>query len=350
MAKKQEESYPSYSELAKKLKTDGPGRLYLLWGEEDYLVSAFAAEVEKLCVTESSADFDKKQIEGPVPDLNELEDALRAMPFFGERTYVEVSKVEMTRCTDARYQEILGDIPEWCTVVITLAPDTAPNFTLKLSKMLRDKYTAHCFHPQEGAELYNWIRRRFQAQGKRIERPEIEHLVFISGNLMTRLVQEINKICAYSSGDIIRKEDIDAVAHHLPEADVFEMTELLSSGNVDKAAALFADLLASDSDPGAPIKILAAMAGQYRGLYAVSLANKKGLGPDFIKKATGKPDFVVKKLQKVAKAYRLKDLRRAVLLMAQTDYRMKGGDAAAGEDPREALGDLFLRLALMTHA
>ena len=49
MKKKKEPALNSSAEI-KKLKEEGPERLYLLWGEEDYLRDSFLQTLREICV------------------------------------------------------------------------------------------------------------------------------------------------------------------------------------------------------------------------------------------------------------------------------------------------------------
>lgn len=68
--------------------------------------------------------------------------------------------------------------------------------------------------------LIDWLIRRFSAAGKSIELEAAQRLIFISGDLMSRLIPEIEKVAAYAKGDRVTVADVEAVANHIPEAVV----------------------------------------------------------------------------------------------------------------------------------
>ena len=59
MAKKRgkDEEKLNYSAAVRELKADGPKRLYLLWGPEDYLREQYLAQLKKICLPEREDDF-----------------------------------------------------------------------------------------------------------------------------------------------------------------------------------------------------------------------------------------------------------------------------------------------------
>ena len=72
--------------------------------------------------------------------------------------------------------------------------------------------------------------RRLDFNGKQIDLAAAQRLISVSGDLMNRLIPEIGKLAAYAKDERVTVGDVDAVAHHIPEAVVFDMTEKLSVG------------------------------------------------------------------------------------------------------------------------
>ena len=96
---------------------------------------------------------------------------------------------------------------------------------------------------------------------------------------MSGLIPEINKIAAYAKGDKVTIEDVNTVAHHVPEAVVFDMTESMARGEYNAAMSLLGELL--DDKNNEPIMILAVLGNQMRQLYAASVAIQSGQGKDY---------------------------------------------------------------------
>lgn len=330
-----------FSALRRRLREQGPGRVYLLYGEEDYLREAFFGELKRLCV-DSENSFNYRRLAGEGLDMTELSEAVNALPFFAERTLVEVRGFEINRLRDAQSAEftgILSDMPEYCTLVLLPPVGYEPDGRLAVFRAVKKYGEAINFTPQGGSALVNWIQRRFAAMGKAISRPDAEHLVFISGSLMNRLIPEIEKIGSYAQGETVTRGDIDTVAHHLPEARVFEMTEKLSKRDYDGAVGILAELMQMKDEP--PVKTLAAVGKQMRDLYAARVALDAGLGRGFVSEVCGiRYDFVAERLLSSARGFTQEQLAHAVRLCAETDYRMKtGGDDAA------LLCELVMRIA-----
>ena len=340
MAKKKEEAFNYPAEL-RTLKERGPEHLYLLWGPEDYLREQYLFQLKKICLPEGEDDFSYKRIDGPALDANAFQQAVDAMPFMTEHTLIELRDVDINKLDDAdACLKTISDIPDYCTIVFVQNAEYEPDGRLRFVKALRSEGKELKFTRQSQGMLTDWIVRRFAAAGKRIDLSAAQRLIFISGDLMSRLIPEIEKIAAYAGTDKVTQEDVEAVANHIPEAVVFEMTELMAQKKVNSALSVLSELLADKNNE--PIMMLAVLGKQMRQLYAARLALEKNLGTKYVMEVCSmKYDYIASKLLTAAKGFTLDQLRRAVELCAETDYRMK----SSGADPKELLKEAVLRIA-----
>ncbi|MEG1632949.1 MAG: DNA polymerase III subunit delta [Oscillospiraceae bacterium] len=341
MAKKEDKL--NYNALRAGLLKNGPGRLYFLYGPEDYLRELFLEELKKLCVPGGASDFGYRRLNGPALDLRELSGAVNSLPFMSERTLVEIHGFDLNKCREAEADElekILSDLPDYCTVVFVPAAEYEPDWRLRAGKSIKKHGEAIKFTSQEQGQLITWIKRRFAALGKTADNAAATSLIFLSGDIMSGLIPEIEKIAASVQGDSVSAAEVERYAHHLPEAKVFELTDRMSARDWDGAAALLAELLTAGEEP---IRTLAAVGQQLRRLYAARLAIDQKLGAAYVSKTCGiKFDFITDKLMRAARGFTQSQLRRAVALCAETDYAMK----SSSEDNVDLMKTLLLRLAV----
>ncbi len=323
------------------MKERGPERLYLLWGPEDYLREQYLLTLKKLCLPEGEDSFSYKRINGPELDVRALAQAVDAVPFLTERSLVEVRDAELNRIDESeKLLTLLRDIPDYCTLVFVQNARFEPDGRLKLIKGIRGLGRELKFSQASQGQLIDWILRRFAALGKSAELDAIQRLIFISGDLMNRLIPEIEKIAAYTRGERVTVSDVEAVANHIPEAVIFDMTDFIAQRKYNAALAVLAELLADKSNE--PIPILALLGTQMRKLYAARLAIERGLGTKFLMDVCAlKYDFLATKLLQSARGFTLAQLRRAVELCAEADYKIK----SSSFDDKELLTETVLRIA-----
>ncbi len=337
---KQEERF-NYAAQVRRLKEEGPQRLYLLWGPEDYLREQFLSQLKKICLPEGEDSFSYKRLDGPELDVDELRFAIDALPFMTERSFVELRDVDINKLREPeKYIALLSDIPEYCTAVFVQSAQYEPDGRLKINKALKELAVELKFTQQSQGMLIDWLTRRFAAAGKGITLEAAQRLIFVSGDLMSGLIPEIEKVAAYAKGEKVTVEDVDAVANHIPEAVIFDMTDLIAQKKVNSALSVLAELLADKNNE--PIPMLAMLGVQMRKLYAARLAIEQNLGTKYVMEACAiKYDYVAARLLSSARGFTLPQLKRAVELCAETDYRIK----SSGQDDRELLKEAVLRIA-----
>ena len=265
----------NYNAELQLLKQQGPGRLYLIYGEEEYLRDRFLEALRAACVPEGN-EFSLRRLAGKSASLGDISEAVDAMPFFTERSYVEIRDYDLNRCKDETWKqlkEVLENIPDWCTVVFVQSPELVPDGRLAAVKGLKKLGKALEITHQDAATLAGWVRKRFQALGKDIRRDDADYLVFLSGTAMLRLIPEIEKAAAYAGDQLVTRADIDATANRLPEAQIWSLTDRLAEGKFDEAAGVLSDLL-SDKD-NHPILLTAILGQQYRRMYAAKVCQEK---------------------------------------------------------------------------
>ena len=326
---KQKEKGVRYQDAVRALKQDGPQRLYVLYGVEDYLREQFLTQLKAACLPEGESEFSFHRFDGAALDLQTLADAVDAMPFLTERSFIEVRGLDTNKLPEAeaaRFVSLISDLPDYCTVALVMDTAFSPDGRLKVTKALKKSGEMLEFAAQEGSTLVSWVARRFSAWEKRITTADAEYLITITGGLMNRMIPEIDKISAYAKDNVVTRADIDAVTEKVPDAVVFEMTDLLAAGNADGAMEKLSELLTDKNN--VPIMLLAVVGQQLRRLYYAKIAASEGLSTGDVMELCGlRYDFIAQKLQQQARRFPLEVLERAVVRCTEADYEMKHSSA-----------------------
>ncbi|MCR5663975.1 MAG: DNA polymerase III subunit delta [Oscillospiraceae bacterium] len=341
MAKKTKNERPFvYKAVVNELYEAGPKALYLLYGPEDYLREDYLGKLKALCIPEGEDSFSYKRFNGPGVDLRELAEAMDTPPFLTERSFIEIRDEDLNQLSDAKsFLSLLETIPDYCTVALVQGTQFTPDGRLKTVGAIRRLAVEIKFTQSPEDVLIKWIARRFAAFGKRIEMEAAQHLIFVSGNLMNRLIPEIDKIAAYAKGEAVTVADVDAVAHHLPEAQVYEMADHLSRHEYNVAMQVLYELLSDKNNK--PVAILAMLGSQMRRLYAARLAIDEGLGADYLSELYGNTGSFAFRQLNSARGFSLEQLKRAVEICAETDLQLKSSSA----DDAALLEEAVLRIA-----
>lgn len=327
----------------KSLKEGMPERCYILYGQERYLREHYARELRKAVLGSDDDPFNLRQYEGKNLDLTELSEAVDAYPSFAERTMIEVRDYDLFQGAEEERKQlisILNELPEYCCLVFLY--DT---LEYKADKRKKNLYEAirSCavsveFPVQGQSELVRWVIRRFAAQKKEITRDDAAYLIFLCGSLMEGLINEIGKIAVYAKDSRITREDIDAAAVPVVEAQTFRLTDALASKRYEEAAELMHKLFQLNTEP---IAVNAMIGSQLRRLYAAHLAKGAGMGLHELMEITGSSEYACRQYLRICSGFSSAWYRNGLRRCAEADLRLKTG---AG-DPNDVMISLFLQLA-----
>ena len=341
MAKKQ--AAPNgLQELKTSIKNKSLDRLYFFHGEETFLLNHYLTQMKKLTLDPLTESFNFHRLNSETFDIRDFADAVENLPMMAESTFVQVDDIDLFKLNEgdrSKMAEILSDIPEYCTVVFTyLTVGWKPD---KRLKKLWEAVDGGCiveFAKQDQRDLIAWVTRHFAANKKRISTDLCAYLIDITGGTMTALSGEIDKICAYSGADEIRKTEIDAVTEPVLDAVVFQMTDLLSSGRYDQALLKLQQLLKMQQEP---LAILGAVGGHFRRIGTARTLLDNGKNSSELQKLCGIPDYPARKTMEAARRFRPEFCRKAARLVLETDYKMK----TSFDDSERLLELLILQLA-----
>lgn len=344
MAKQQPQTNEQLRQFREDLKAGRPGRFYVFYGEERYLLEHYLQELRKKLVAGPMEAFNYRRLTQENATVTALRDAVEAVPMMAERTLVQVDDFDLfDRSEDERDAlcALMEDLPETCCLVLQY--DTVPyKKNAKYKKLCDALKRSACevkFSKQTAAELSPWIARHFRAYGKSITPDLCQYLIFRTGGMMSAIASEIGKIAAYSRADAIVRADIDAVVEPVVSAIVFDVTDAFAAGDHAQAFSRLEELLLTQEEP---IALLASLGSHFRKVLAAKAVLSAGKNKETLKPLIGTDsDFYASKL--LGQAGRLSDefCRRAAELCYDADCRMKGSP----EENEDILRLLMLRLS-----
>lgn len=333
----------SLQELKQDIRSHQLKRLYIFYGEENFLLRHYLEQIKKKVVDPLTESFNYHKLTKENFDIQVLTDAVESLPMMAENTFVWVDDIDIFKLADnerTRIAELFADIPDYCTVLLTYETTA-----WKPDKRLKKLWDAVCsfatvveFPKQGQRELVTWVGRHFAAEGKKIAPELCIYLIEITGGTMTALAGEISKIAAYSGSDIIVKEDIDAVTEPVLDAVVFQMTELLGEGRFGPALEKLQQLLKLQQKP---LAILGAIGSHFRRISTAHVLNSNGCGVSDMVRLTGLKDYAVKKTMAAAKRFDPQFCSFVAEQVMEVDMQMK----TSFDDSERLLELLILRLA-----
>ena len=318
------------------------GNLLVVYGEEDYYRQQIVTALpEALFQGVDSADraitsFDKDT------DLNELASIINTYPFFSGQSLVVLKDEKLLAAkaeSEARKQQldkladILSDIPDYCTVLVSASK---LDKRTKLFKALK-KTALMCECPSiKLNNLSQWLDGQAAAYGARWSFDAvgkiIEYLQPVDKIPLKLLQQEIAKLAVYAGE---RREwtaeDVESIFSALPEASSFAIINALGKRNLPEVLVL----LAAEKKKGTNVLPLCALITfKLRQMLQYLELSSRGFDYKGIVAELKLNPYVAKNLQREVRGFTAQALTKALLELAQLniDLRKGGRDYARLEE------------------
>ena len=295
--------------------------LYLLFGDEPYLVERAVKKLMERAVDPGFKDFNLNVFYGNECKGEEVFGAAQTLPMFAERRVVLVKKGgDLSAAAMEVLLPYLQDAsPSTCLIFQAEKVDGRKKFYAELKKRGE---TVEFKRPYEN-QLGPYVRDEVRAAGKKIDSAAADLLAYLVGNNLQELVSQIEKLCIYcGKKESIGVADVKAIVSDTKVESVFEFTDAMGAKDLPKALRMLTSLL---QDGEAPLKMLGAVARHYRQLWQVRELLDRKLPSAELAKASGINPYFLKKVTEQARNYRVGELKRIFERMLELDQAFKSG-------------------------
>lgn len=337
------------TELKQMLKNSEFPCVCLLYGSEGYLKQYYADTIPKKCVTPGMEGFNYKKFDfGDGATVTQMLDAAQTLPAFGGKMCIVARDCPLdTLAGDDKVQmdAYFADAPD--STLLLFWQDTVEVNAKKSAKWRSVLNTVNKvgvsvpLDKLDRTSLCKLLRSGAKKRGCTLEHTEAAYLAEIVGNDLNLLLGELEKLCNYKGGGEITRTDIDAVATKSLEANIFDLSKALVSGNCAQALEILRKLFAAKEKPE---MILGTLIGAYVDMYRVKLAQNGGERAEYPAQFfnyKGK-EFRLRNAARDAAKLDIRQLRGCLDALNTADAALKSGAA----DPRITLERLLVQLSV----
>ena len=319
-------------ELEKELKTGKLRGLYLLYGEETFLLENCLKSIKKL-FGEKINGINYILIDDT--NLNEIISDIET-PAFGYEKKLIIAKNtglfkkdlkkkskndnnNLKEKLNTYIKENIEQINE--TVVLVFVEENAEKCEI-LSTI--EKFGAVCnFEYQKPYQIQNRLKTIINAYKVNVEMSTLTYLIECCGTDMQELINETRKLIEYTGeGNTITKDAIDKLSIKKMESIIFDLTDSLGKKNTKQAIEVLRNLVLSKE----PLqKILITLYNHFKKIYLAKLAIAQN--KDVTSYLDLKPNqaFLANKYKAQANYFKLKELRNILQEFCDLDYKYKIG-------------------------
>ena len=294
-------------------------RVYLLYGDEDYLKLQYKNKLLRALVTEGDT-MNFSRFEGKEAQVPALIDLAETMPFFAEHRVILVEDSGFFKNAAPQLAEYLPDMPETtCMIFIEKEVDKRS----KTYKSLKDIGRMVEFKTPDEKMLTRWVLTVLQKNGKKLTQPTMQLFLEKAGNSMGNIDRELEKlICYVGDREIIQMDDVEEICTGQTENRIFDMIHMMAEKRQKEALELYYDLLALKEPP---MRILFLLVRQFNILLQVKTMVAAGMGQNQIADRAGLRSFTIRRYRSEAGHFSVQKLKEALRDCARAEEDVKTG-------------------------
>ena len=298
-------------------------RVYLLYGDEFYLLRRCVASLKKGVLGDDGSDVNFTSFDGSSGyDVNELKEICQTLPFFAERRLVIVENSGLFG-GDSGFDAFIPQIPD--STVLILIEHSADKKT-KLYKAIKEGGYVCEFTTPTPDQAIEFCAGYLGKAGKRISRDDCTYFENGVGGDLYNISTELDKLIDYTGdADTVRRADIDAICSMQIENKIFDIVDSLMSGSFKDALKIYHDLISLREQP---LGILRFIVARYLRLLGIRDEIDRGRAVTEAASNLKMPDWLFKKEKAKLKDFSSAKLLKAIELCTDTENLIKTGDIA----------------------
>ncbi len=335
------------NELKSQIKSCKLNNLYLLYGEEKYLISHYTSKLIDVALDGTITDFNFKKFKASDISVDSLEEFIEVLPFLSSKKCVVVSDLELEKFNVTeikKLKEIVSKIPETTVLIISQSNIDASIYKSSkwnsFIKLVEKRGNAVNFKKLSQLSLEKQIINWAKKLTLNISQNSVEKLIEYCGDDLLNLRSELEKLSAFADNGEITEDDIELLVSKKAEANVFDLTKAVSQNNYDRALKILHVLLEKKEEP---VAILSLLASNYIDMYRVKVAKNSGVPTNQIAELFDykRKEFRLTLASKACDNYSLKDLRKYISFLKEIDLKLK----SSKDDNKILLEELLVKLS-----
>lgn len=322
----------SIESLEKELKENKLNSLYLLYGEELFLLENSLKKIKAL-FGEAIKGINFISIDET--NINELISDIETPAFGYERKLIIARNTGILKKEGKRKNAEIAKLKEKInkyisdnieiinqSVVLVFVEEEADS-KQELYKTIEKLGTVCKFDYQKPIQIEKRLKTICNGYKVQIDSSTIQYLIECCGTNMQDLINETRKLIEYAGENgKIQKEDIDKLAIKKVDSIIFELTDNLGKKDIKKALEVLKNLIYAKE----PIqKILITLYNHFKKIYFTKLAVK--YKKDITNSLNLKPNqtFLVNKYKNQARYFKEKELKEILEALRDLDFNYKNG-------------------------
>ncbi len=304
-------------------------------GKEEFLKEEEIKRIKSKLLNDKDAVFNYNVFYAKEADAQTILEVAKSLPFISSHRLIVVRDVDKLSPSDKEL--LLSYLRNPNSQTVLVLETSQENETYFSNLFLKYGKVTH-FKKLRDDEVGHWIRRRVNANKKRIETKAIEVIVDNVGSELRNLANAIDVLILYlGDRDLILEEDVQNLIGISSVSSIFELVEAIGQKDTQGALRILSSLFNSGEKPP---QILGLIVWHWRRLWQAKQFLSKGETKDMLAEKLEIREYFLDKLFRQLSNFQLAELKEGFNYLLEVDMDIKMGRL----DPRFCLEMLVVRL------
>jgi DNA polymerase III subunit delta len=317
MAKSTSDGSISISEIIKQVEKNIFFPIYLFYGNEQYIVEEIIRLIIDKCVDPALRQLNVEKYYCSETDSETIVTSALSIPMLSERKVIVVRDYE--KINDSKALRHYFEFPSQSTILI-LTANTIDKRKSIFSIVAKIGAVIKCENLKR-PELIEWVKNKIHSYGKDISDTSIEMLFDLKGNSLQEVYTELDKVITFAGEkQFIEDKDILSVTGATKEFNVFELINLIGSGEKTKAIIMMNKLLDQNTEP---ILIVNLLSRHFIILWKIQNLKRINKNPNEIASVVQINPYFLKDYLSQAEKFNLVRLEKCINFLKDADLQLK---------------------------
>ena len=315
------------AELKAQLKENKLQKLYVFYGEEEYLKELYIKKIFDMVPDAGLEEFNRIVISGTA-DYEEYDNAWEGMPMMTDKRILMIRDSNIFAMTrkDGVTPPNEDQKKFWTEKFKRLSDDTVVIFCEKnadgrsalFKTAAKAGFTVKCeFMPL--SDLKAWVIKRATKSGKKIDDKTAEYLISIIDPGLSNLEHELDKLINFCD-EVIYKSDVDRVVSKAVGIKVFDITDGIMEGNAAKVFKILNDMKTQKESAFGTVYLIYSNVEKMLHLKLAGITNRNDAA-----KLLGCSSWLAGKYLSGAAGFTVEALYHMVTRVPEIDFEIKSG-------------------------
>lgn len=305
--------------LHEDIKSNKISSLYLLMGEEIYLIEEVLDILIEKGLNGSLRDFNYNSFYAQVDSIQAVRDAVETLPMMAEKRVVILKEAQHLKAKDLEYLLPIVEQPVDSTIFVVVAEKV--DLRLKFYKKLSENGQVVKFYKPFEDQIPSWIQKIAQRHHKKLSPGSVEAILDKVGTNLIDIDNEMRKLSQYTGKrDLITEEDVEKVVSKVRVDTIFQLANAIGNNDRSQALVCLANLLEHGESP---LGILALVSRHVRILTHIRDGLSEGLTQGQLSSRVGVPSFFIKQYIDQSKKWNESKIHCTYHALLQTDRALK---------------------------